>query len=58
MRGEVTRVPLGPDQAASARDAVAKALYGRLFDWLVQVAGDVGERATMYRNQLVACGKA
>ena len=27
-------------------------------DWLVQVAGDVGERATMYRNQLVACGKA
>ena len=27
-------------------------------DWLGQVAGDVGERATMYRNQLVACGKA
>lgn len=26
--------------------------------WLVRVSGNVGERATMYRRQLVACGRA
>lgn len=35
-RGEEYIVRLVPDDAVSARDAVAKALYGRLFDWLVE----------------------
>lgn len=34
--GEEYVVRLVPDDAASARDAVAKALYGRLFEWLVE----------------------
>ncbi|KAJ8614226.1 hypothetical protein CTAYLR_001147 [Chrysophaeum taylorii] len=35
-RAEEYVVRLVPDDAASARDAVAKALYGRLFEWLVE----------------------
>lgn len=29
-------VPLKPEQATSARDALAKAVYVRLFDWVVK----------------------
>ena len=31
-----TRIPLTPEQARDACDALAKALYGRLFDWIVR----------------------
>jgi hypothetical protein len=36
-RGQAMRSPQGPVKASDARHAVAKALYGRMFDWLVQV---------------------
>lgn len=32
----MSSVPLKPDQAVNARDALAKALYVRLFDYIVQ----------------------
>ena len=35
-RGSVYEVPLNPTQAAAARDALAKAIYNNMFDWIVE----------------------
>ncbi|PSN63452.1 hypothetical protein BS50DRAFT_679717 [Corynespora cassiicola Philippines] len=35
-RGSVYDVPLNPTQAAAVRDALAKAIYFNLFDWIVE----------------------
>ncbi|KAJ8117286.1 hypothetical protein OPT61_g1498 [Boeremia exigua] len=35
-RGSVYDVPLNPAQASSVRDALSKAIYFNLFDWIVQ----------------------
>jgi myosin heavy subunit len=34
-RGETFDVPYNPLQATVARDAIARSIYARLFDWLV-----------------------
>ena len=36
VRGEKSVIPLTPEDARAAKDALAKDIYGRLFDWLVQ----------------------
>lgn len=39
-RGSVYEVPLNPAQATSVRDALSKAIYYNMFDWLVQRVND------------------
>ncbi len=34
-RGSIYDVPLNPSQAGSGRDALAKAIYNNLFEWIV-----------------------
>jgi myosin heavy subunit len=35
VRGELNRILQKPNEALDAADALAKAVYGKLFEWLV-----------------------
>lgn len=49
-RGSTYNVPQTPEQAAGIRDALAKALYNRMFDWLV---GRINDAMDIRRETLV-----
>ncbi|GMI10076.1 hypothetical protein TrRE_jg7792, partial [Triparma retinervis] len=40
-RGSIVTVKLNPTSATAMRDALAKALYGKMFDWLVVRVNDI-----------------
>ena len=43
-RGSTYNVPQNVEQAGSARDALAKAIYDRMFDWIVGVVNEALQR--------------
>ena len=51
-RGSVYDVPLNPAQASSTRDALAKAVYNNLFEWIVSKV-NVSMKARSTTAQLI-----
>jgi hypothetical protein len=56
VRGELNRILQKPSEALEAADALGKAVYGRLFDWIVgrinrSMQGDHGENAINFRSK-------
>ncbi|KAL6075618.1 Unconventional myosin-XV [Balamuthia mandrillaris] len=56
IRGEVFEVPLSPAEAGDVRDAIAKALYGRQFDWLVECINKSTQRTHKQGDKITFIG--
>ena len=50
-----TQIPLKPDEARSSRDALAKAIYGKLFGWVVQQVTSRYVSAASEQQEVTRC---
>lgn len=51
--GETYNIPLNRVQACAARDALAKSIYDRLFDWIVQKTNQALKSKTVVQNHTI-----